>query len=55
MICREVVFQPRDTAQLSVPSFLYTIQNNLVFVALTNLDAPTFQVRWISGLDGFPD
>ncbi|KAF0299820.1 UDP-N-acetylglucosamine transporter [Amphibalanus amphitrite] len=45
LLRRDVWGQPRDTAQLAVPSFLYTIQNNLVFVALTNLDAPTFQVR----------
>lgn len=33
-----------ETLKLSVPSVLYTIQNNLLFVALTNLDAATFQV-----------
>ncbi|XP_043200241.1 UDP-N-acetylglucosamine transporter-like isoform X1 [Amphibalanus amphitrite] len=46
LLRRDVWGQPRDTAQLAVPSFLYTIQNNLVFVALTNLDAPTFQVLY---------
>ena len=31
-------------SQLSVPSILYTIQNNLLYYALTHLDAATFQV-----------
>ncbi|XP_037087439.1 UDP-N-acetylglucosamine transporter-like [Pollicipes pollicipes] len=43
---REVLGQPWHTLPLAVPSFLYTIQNNLVFVALTYLDAPTFQVSY---------
>ncbi len=33
-----------DTIKLSVPAVLYTIQNNLLYVALSNLDAATFQV-----------
>lgn len=45
VVRREVLGKPWDTLQLSVPSFLYTIQNNLQYVALTNLDAATFQVR----------
>ncbi|XP_043200242.1 UDP-N-acetylglucosamine transporter-like isoform X2 [Amphibalanus amphitrite] len=52
LLRRDVWGQPRDTAQLAVPSFLYTIQNNLVFVALTNLDAPTFQVDRTAAADG---
>lgn len=33
-----------DTVKLSVPGLLYTFQNNMLFVALTNLTAATYQV-----------
>jgi hypothetical protein len=39
-----VVQSPIEMAKLSVPSFLYTVQNNLLYLALTNLDAATYQV-----------
>lgn len=35
---------PAELLKLSVPSFLYTVQNNLLYLALTNLDAATYQV-----------
>jgi len=35
---------PIEMAKLCVPSLLYTIQNNLLYLALTNLDAATYQV-----------
>lgn len=35
---------PFEMLKLCVPSFLYTIQNNLLYLALTNLDAATYQV-----------
>lgn len=40
----EVVFKPWETAKLAIPSSLYTIQNNLILLALSSLDAATFQV-----------
>lgn len=40
----EIVDKLNDTLKLSVPAVLYTIQNNLLFIALSNLDAATFQV-----------
>jgi solute carrier family 35 (UDP-sugar transporter), member A1/2/3 len=39
-----VLQSPVEMAKLSVPSFLYTVQNNLLYLALTNLDAATYQV-----------
>lgn len=33
-----------ETLWVAVPAFLYTIQNNLLYVALTKLDAATYQV-----------
>lgn len=39
-----VVQSPAEMVKLSVPSFLYTVQNNLLYFALTNLDAATYQV-----------
>lgn len=39
-----VLQSPTEMAKLSVPSFLYTVQNNLLYLALTNLDAATYQV-----------
>lgn len=41
---RHVVNAPVEMLKLSVPSFLYTVQNNLLYFALTNLDAATYQV-----------
>ena len=35
---------PSEVLKLCVPSFLYTVQNNLLYCALTNLDAATYQV-----------
>mmetsp|Transcript_18470 Transcript_18470/g.28978 ORF Transcript_18470/g.28978 Transcript_18470/m.28978 type:complete len:386 (-) Transcript_18470:129-1286(-) len=37
---------PYDLIKLCVPSFLYTIQNNLLYLALTNLDAASYQVLY---------
>ena len=35
-----------DTIKLSVPGILYLIQNNLLFVALSNLEAAVYQVTY---------
>lgn len=39
-----VLQSPFEVAKLSVPSFMYTVQNNLLYFALSNLDAATYQV-----------
>lgn len=41
----EVLQKPKETSKLIVPAALYTIQNNLLFLALSNLDAATYQVK----------
>jgi UDP-sugar transporter A1/2/3 len=38
--------QPLDCVRISVPAFVYMIQNNLIYVAASNLDAATFQVTY---------
>ena len=43
---QEVICQPSEIFKLAVPSLLYTIQNNLLYFALTHLDAATFQVGY---------
>ena len=37
--------QPLDMLKMAVPAGIYTVQNNLLYIALSNLDAATFQVR----------
>lgn len=39
-----VIDSPKEMLKLCVPSLLYTVQNNLLYLALTNLDAATYQV-----------
>lgn len=41
---RHVIQSPLEILKLCVPSLLYTVQNNLLYLALTNLDAATYQV-----------
>ena len=38
------LLNPLDMLRLSVPSVLYVIQNNLVYIAMTHLESTTFQV-----------
>ncbi|KAM3861028.1 CMP-sialic acid transporter [Diretmus argenteus] len=43
----EHVFQsPKELLKLSVPSVVYAVQNNMAFLALSNLDAAVYQVTY---------
>lgn len=41
-----IFHEPMDCLKVSVPGFLYVIQNNLLYVAATNLEAAKFQVAY---------
>ena len=34
-----------DSIKTGIPALLYTIQNNLIYLAISNLDAAVYQVR----------
>ena len=45
-ISENIIQQPLDCAKIAVPSLVYTLQNNLLYVAVSNLEAATFQVKY---------
>ncbi|CAF1037342.1 unnamed protein product [Rotaria sordida] len=46
VIHEEIYAKPYDTSKLAIPSGLYAIQNNLLFFALSYLNAATYQVSY---------
>lgn len=42
----EIIQKPIETLKLLIPAGLYTLQNNLLYIALSNLDAATYQVTY---------
>ncbi|XP_023270519.1 UDP-N-acetylglucosamine transporter-like isoform X1 [Seriola lalandi dorsalis] len=46
LLKEEVVSKPMETLKLAIPAGIYTLQNNLLYVALSNLDAATYQVTY---------
>eukprot|EP00922_Rhytidocystis_sp_ex-Travisia-forbesii_P017443 GHVS01026008.1.p1 GENE.GHVS01026008.1~~GHVS01026008.1.p1 ORF type:complete len:488 (-),score=80.55 GHVS01026008.1:243-1706(-) len=43
---REVFGKPTETLKVGLPAILYTIQNNLIFVSLSNLSGAMYQVTY---------
>lgn len=41
-----IIKQPVDTLKVSIPSLVYIIQNNLLYVSASHLDAATYQVTY---------
>jgi len=53
---KKTVFeQPIDTLKVCIPSMVYVIQNNLLYVAASHLDAGTYQVGVTGGDANFLD
>lgn len=44
-IVEHVFCSPKELLKLSVPSVVYAVQNNMAFLALSNLDAAVYQVQ----------
>lgn len=42
----QIIDRPRDTLKVAVPAIVYYIQNNLIYVGATHLDAATAQVTY---------
>ncbi|KAL0135299.1 nucleotide-sugar transporter-domain-containing protein [Mucor lusitanicus] len=46
MLYLEICHKPQEIVKMLVPSGLYALQNNLLYIALSNLEAATFQVTY---------
>jgi UDP-sugar transporter A1/2/3 len=49
-IKKNIIDVPLDALKIAIPSMLYLLQNTLLYVALSNLSAPMFQVTYQSKL-----
>lgn len=47
---QNIIMNPMDNLKVSVPSLVYVLQNNLQFLAVSNLDAATYQVSTVEYL-----
>lgn len=45
---RTIIKNPVDTIKICIPSLIYVIQNNLLYISASNLDAATNQVSSLS-------
>ncbi|CAG9823729.1 unnamed protein product [Phaedon cochleariae] len=43
---KQIIKQPIDTLKICIPSFVYLVQNNLLYVSASHLDAATYQVTY---------
>lgn len=43
---RQIIKEPLDTLKVAVPAIVYYVQNNLIYLAATHLDAATSQVTY---------
>merc|ERR1719198_1643965 len=46
LVRRQFVEQPIEVLKVSVPGLLYTVQNNLLFISLSNLSGAVYQVTY---------
>ncbi|XP_030637146.1 CMP-sialic acid transporter [Chanos chanos] len=46
VVVEHIFHSPKELLKLAVPSVVYAIQNNMAFVALSNLDAAVYQVTY---------
>ncbi|CAF3772750.1 unnamed protein product [Adineta steineri] len=46
LIYTQIICQWKDTIKTGFPALLYTLQNNLLFISISYLDAATFQVSF---------
>lgn len=46
IVYEKMICQQKDSLKIGVLALFYTLQNNLLFIAISNLDAATFQVSF---------